>query len=1139
MTKFLGGTQKSWMIGHQIWPNHTSRHTNSRSITNHIRPDNVTGHTVDTLSGIHQAAASYESQALQYSDPAARWVTSPPSYLQASMSIANATSTLSKDLDSAADTVLPSPAPSDEPRQGSVHAVDLLGEREGQEVQHQSGQQAQVGEEVPNTDRLSVLIKHYGGVNELERRLRDDGSRNDSPVSFSTEAASGSLQDAPGMVVRKRTQQNESISRKRAHPTPSSVSETSSRSSIAPAISRVPLALPTTPEWNQPHAATLSFKEQISRRVEAIGSQKGSSIEIPRLGLLQDACDCLDFFYLIIHQLFCLGPNSLAASPQLAHGFNSDHAGGVMILDRLLLPNTKLDDDAVTWFSGFPRPLMQLLEAWPILHVTHEKVLACLAKLPQFWYQVRNNCQYRYYPPLVDEMIDILGVDSIVLQRVISRAILRDIWLGLHDECYVACEKLFFQNQHAVQARQSLVGTPQAITQAKILSYNQSLAIEYQRLWAQHQGHFPQQLQNQQTTQKGDSRVQAINTSMAPPQQSHSHIASTRNTMSSQDLSRPSLLSSNARPAPPLSINTPSTILGSTNSLERPSVVPSSPSSATPLSPFLTRGVPTPFYPPGSHPQSMGVMLPSNVQYPQHSQSSSMILGSNVQDSPTAIHTQMQGMQKQDRSITGRRERPQVQSNGPRRGRPSLESIRVATSSPGTALSGVSCPSQLDVQLVPQYYSPTHSIQRQAQDFSPTSYSNMYVSGNSNGPHTIPNSTQIQDAAGLNFEAPMPQQLRPPRGYFRSTADPPAQGSTALHQAQARSPILVAVDDTGNSISQNDFFGFVKGLSVMPNRLSTVKRHFKWSFEVRKESSDLLASEVSGPNGAPPTRMVRPGTLLCRIRCIKVKGDTPVTESEWVVTDNTWPNGVALLLNGTALEIRRKIHHGKDLSIDVTKHLREGNNTFSIATTTLRQDDQVSFELGLETIEITDSTKIKEAIAKLDGQESLRRILAHPPSIDPDIEVVDATVLLDLTDPHTARIFNIPVRGRTCRHNQCFDLDVFLQTRIRKTPNHPSSPDHFKCPICGADARPQSLVMDLFFMKVRIELERMKRLDVKTVMLDEQGTWKIKEDEEVVREPSDGSGIGRLLSSVNGPSATSARSETSQVPNTSEVVEID
>ncbi|MCJ1268157.1 hypothetical protein MMC22_008043 [Lobaria immixta] len=1169
MNAFLGASPKFWMVGHQVMQNQPARHFNRRLDGNPTRPNNVANQTRDTLPGTQQAPASSQGDVDHRSNLVPPSEATPPSHSSNSpvtMSTIAGSNAISKNTEPIVDAVLPSPAPSDEPRQESVHVIDLEDETEQVgteqvgadqvgtdqvggnqvganqvgadqmgadqvEVEHQPSDQPDgyIHRE-PSTSRLNELAEKYGGVDELEKRLRHTESRNTSPVSFSTDAPPEVGYNNSSIAARKRMQETESSSRKRVQQVQRFLPEQSLQSPITLGTPRVETASAAISEPTPPYAVASSFVGQITRRVELIGNQQGRSIEIPRLGLLQDACNYQDYFYLILHQLFCIGPKAPAVGHGPVLGLTSEHTGGLMLLTHLLLPNDQLNEDAIKWFSTFPLPVESLL-TWSSLKVTYGSVLTCLSKLPEYWFQVRNHCQRRYYPPLVDEMIDTLGVHSVVLQRVISRAILRDIWQGLHDDCFLEGEGLFVKNQRDVQSRESSARTPHQLTQTKIVAYNQSLAIEYQRLWAKHQRHAHQQVRTQQITQQGGFRTQIVDMSMAPPHQIHSTIASSRNPVPSHGLSQPASNSSSPRPALALNINAQDNLQRSMNNLDRLRMVPSSPSSSTNLNPF-SNGI-SPITPYASvSPLQRAATMPSDLRSPQQNHASSMVLGSNVPENALATPNYSHGMHQREISNTSRLPRHPFQSMEGFVEHPGLENLQPATGSPATNVAGRIASPQFSIQNMQLHRSATLPSHTQSAPPIPPGRSNPYLPATPNGPPPGINPTAPHYVNGSSGRASVPQQLLPPRGYVRQTTDPPNPGTSALHQAHARSPNFLSIDHSGKSGSMKGSFAFVKRLAVMPNRLDQKKSYFRWTFEVTKEDLDFFPQETESSDGAPPLRLVHSGSRLCRIRCVKISGDDVLSEGDWVVADTVWPSGVAMLLNGTALEIRKKVHHGKDLPVDVTKNLRRDANILSIATTQPRQDENFSYEVGLETIQITDSARIVNDVVKLQPPDALDRILKHSSSMDPEVQVVDASILLDLTDPYTSRIFNIPVRGRTCRHNQCFDLDVFLQTRGLKTSNHPATPESFKCPICGADARPQSLVMDLFFLKIRTELQVMNRADVKAVILGEQGNWKIKEEEEAVGESGDGS--GRRASRANDTGAGK-----SSMPNDSEVIEID
>lgn len=334
-------------------------------------------------------------------------------------------------------------------------------------------------------------------------------------------------------------------------------------------------------------------------------------------------------------------------------------------------------------------------------------------------------------------------------------------------------------------------------------------------------------------------------------------------------------------------------------------------------------------------------------------------------------------------------------------------------------------------------------------------------------------------------------------------------------------------------------YRFIKHVLMPPEELDSKNRHVNWDFNVNKELIDWFARDEPGSHGAPPTRQIVPGSRLCRIRCINLKNKVGMpTQSEWAVADNVWPGSTAVILNGIALDIRKKTHHGKDLPIDVTPYVKAGQNNLSSAVIGFQKDSTSRYAIGVEFIQVVDEQNIKNEIKTLPWREAHKRILDQAKNVDPDIEVIQSQKVLDFTDPFTARIFDVPVRGINCQHNQCFDRDTFLRTRTGKAPGEPCAPDDFRCPICGNDARPQSLMIDEFFMGVRVMLKERGRLDAKAIILGDTGDWEIKEEDEATGESGDGTGrrSARLVAARTA-SASVVRAARQSVPR--EVIELD
>lgn len=259
--------------------------------------------------------------------------------------------------------------------------------------------------------------------------------------------------------------------------------------------------------------------------------------------------------------------------------------------------------------------------------------------------------------------------------------------------------------------------------------------------------------------------------------------------------------------------------------------------------------------------------------------------------------------------------------------------------------------------------------------------------------------------------------------------------------------------------------------------------------------------------GEPPTRsMIGLGCLVYRLRCIEVRSSVGksalANDSEWSMKESIWPKNIFIEVNGMRVEIRRKERWGKDLPADITNFIRAGSNTLTI----VRLGDgaeESTFVAGIELSECCTGVGIKSQIFKerylppaQSRAEIMRRLSTH--TDDNDIIVSTNTVTIDVQCPFSFKLIGTPVRGRACRHLECFDFDNYMGSRHREQPALPPRDDAYKCPHCGDRARPEHLIVDGFLHDV---LRTMRELpmtyeDVKSIIVDENGAWKAKREKE-------------------------------------------
>lgn len=263
---------------------------------------------------------------------------------------------------------------------------------------------------------------------------------------------------------------------------------------------------------------------------------------------------------------------------------------------------------------------------------------------------------------------------------------------------------------------------------------------------------------------------------------------------------------------------------------------------------------------------------------------------------------------------------------------------------------------------------------------------------------------------------------------------------------------------------------------------------------------EAIAKTMPTPPGAPEIRLIDEDHRLIRLRCVKWPADPTPSDEEWAIAGNSWVPYSSFSLNGRPLEVRKKLHHGKDLPVDITPLVFKGENILEVSVMSNSDDHTyrdyliaVEF-LGAMTRQSIEEHCREETVTTQAVIGDIKRKLSASAIDDDEIVLMESTLTINLRDPFSAsKICDTPVRGKACLHNECFDLDTFLETRPRK--GDATAADQWRCPICKADARPSSLAVDGFLVEVREELERKGLLDTRAIVVSQDGSWKPKPEE--------------------------------------------
>ncbi|KAK4965608.1 hypothetical protein LTR66_012127 [Elasticomyces elasticus] len=406
--------------------------------------------------------------------------------------------------------------------------------------------------------------------------------------------------------------------------------------------------------------------------------------------------------------------------------------------------------------------------------------------------------------------------------------------------------------------------------------------------------------------------------------------------------------------------------------------------------------------------------------------------------------------------------------------------------------------------LLPAHPLQTASINPGAFDARPSMSGARF--GLPNGPQNLPRQygsfaasqilpSQVTETSGrLIFpragESPRPQPTHP---------NPYQSG---MHQGRLRSPIPIS--DTHEAISEpsTQLSRHVVGFAIRPTALEQTQVLQSLVFYVSASDYQNIPKELSSDLGEPARRPLVATSRTYRLRCSAIPSPPAVLdEKTWPVTDNVWPSMLYFKFNDVMLDVRRKLHHGKHLPVDLTPHMKQGSNIVEISINRSSRDVKpLNFAIAVEIVGCTPRQSIIDdclAHSTISASEVLASIkqalrLTDGPE-DDDVAVVDSNITINVFDPISAcRMFDIPVRSSNCLHRDAFDLHTFLTTRKSQEPGWPTNVDEWKCPICGGDARPQTLVVDGFLAQVREELAQCGKLDTRQIVVEKDGTWKAK-----------------------------------------------
>ncbi|EAW11420.1 MIZ zinc finger domain protein [Aspergillus clavatus NRRL 1] len=840
-------------------------------------------------------------------------------------------------------------------------------------------------------------------------------------------------------------------------------------SPVAPgSVSASPASPPTSTSFFDQAFWTQS---QMTLRAFVMGTHGtmmlSETVEQPRIRLLRDACNSQDLLYLILHQIYCLhtfAPSEFARLPHLTR----QHSAGFDVLKQLLVDNHRLSGDFLRWSVYFPRPLGVMLQTPEFSKALHQ-IANCLVLLSERWAAYDRHVRERAYPPLIDELVMQFGLTSTVLLSIVYLAMSRRIYGTQNEE---RLRGLFEKNKQNYFRRFTT-----RVTLEQMNRENEYLIRAYKSL------------SRPQTSPTGQHAPPTAG-GQAATQPFHSH--SRQHSFSSTNNRTASIAGRSPQMRP------------SQVALLTSGVPPQSPASAL-LSRFpLTNAsggesqIPYPGLRRSGIPYSQ---LPSQMGGVPAPRTTAPLSAPPVLNNHPASH----------RPLSPRPDLQQPDYNSPHQVATS-QSLGISPSSPAVFSAPAAypppvppVPSQQPVhQNLPEHHASTISAR------PPIQHPATQRQGQVQQPQQVRQTEQIQQVQQA------PQPLQPPQSGPASNLLLPPAGSlptntarfhplrVAVHQAHLRDPTIKWIPSQPASEKDSSLFQFSKSFVVPPTSLGKTESAFEWQFTLTKADLERLPQVHSRGSAQRSERTLVAGSQLYRLRCIRISPSVnELTQHTWCATDSVWPSAMYIFVNGTELFVRRKFHNGKDIPLDITDHLREGLNTISLHfIRSAAECNDLVYALAVEVMDILGFTQVKKLARSLPASDSRERIQKRLSSTtaDDELSIVSDYITVNLVDPFMARIFNIPARGSICEHFECFDFETYIVTRASKA-GKTGLKENWKCPICGADARPQNLVIDGFLANIHEELQRTNRLDnARAINIRADGSWELKADGEDTSE---------------------------------------
>lgn len=248
---------------------------------------------------------------------------------------------------------------------------------------------------------------------------------------------------------------------------------------------------------------------------------------------------------------------------------------------------------------------------------------------------------------------------------------------------------------------------------------------------------------------------------------------------------------------------------------------------------------------------------------------------------------------------------------------------------------------------------------------------------------------------------------------------------------------------------------------------------------------------VSFPLDLPDLKQWRKEDQSIWMRCIRMNSDNSA---------QVWPTKLVFTSNGEEvfkINPPEEGHVRRDVPKDIAPGLRPGMNNITV---TIEDEHVASFAFSLVRTQNKTAEQIESETHQCEEEDGMRRACGLLKDTwetnEDDLRLEDeddvTCVLsnrLKLRCPLSFERVDIPVRGDSCMHLQCFGLGAYLESNMKMRAHN----NRWTCPVCSNVLKPHDLRVDKYVKRVLAETPS----HVDEVLIQRDGSYTVVEDEQM------------------------------------------